>query len=141
MMRFCLRTVVVAFTIGIAVLLIGNAHASESWLKTKVSPRISQLNEPVNYKIDPPAEWQANTALIHRVDVLLHYHSDATVLTQLCLATSYRCVTLNGNSFTTDVFNDEPINSAFFLVHTVTRWNGADPNLFIRSSVSVWAGP
>ncbi|HLS43434.1 MAG TPA: hypothetical protein VK026_09165 [Paenalcaligenes sp.] len=136
-MRYIKR--LAAVMVGLAI-SGGTVWASESWLQSQVSPRITQVNEPINYKIDPPAPWDTRSDAIQRVDVHLQYQSDATVLSQLCLASSYRCVTINGSSFTTDVFNGEPINSAFFLVHTVTRWNDADPNLYIRSSLAVWAG-
>ncbi len=140
-MRFSLRLISLAIACSTTLFwACGAAMASESWVKSQASPGITRLNDAVSYKIEPPNEWVSNTNPIKRVDAHLQYQSDATVISQLCLANSYRCVTLSGSSFTTDVFNGEPGNSEFLLVHTVTRWNGSLPTLFIKSSISVWSG-
>lgn len=142
MIRFTLQRIVamvLVFFIGLFG-IFGSALASESWVKSQASPAITRLNEAVSYKIEAPQDWLNNTKPIQRVDAHLQYQGDATVISQLCLANSYQCVPLNGAAFSTDAFNGEPSNSAFLLVHTVTRWNGAHPMLFIKSSVSVWSG-
>lgn len=124
----------------LSVLLMDAAQASESWVQSQVSPSIFKLNKPISQKIDPPKQWQHRNDAIRRVDLQLTYHSNATVTSQLCLASSYQCVNIVGSTLSTDAFNDAAINSSFFLVHTVNRWNGADPNLFIKSSLIVWSG-
>lgn len=126
--------------LGALVALSGTALASESWLQTQVSPHIFKLNQAVSYKVEPPRQWQHRSDPIKRVELQLSYRGNATVSSQLCLATSYRCVNVVGSHLNTEAFKNEPINSAFFVVHTVHRWNGADPNVFIKSSLIVWAG-